>query len=416
MLTPPPVSGENYSMGFTSETRSNYLRGGVTFTSAYSDNVLGGNSSNPVSDISYSVFPTIALDETRSRLHWILSYAPGFTFYQRASSYNQANQTFGTNFQYRLSPHVSISLRDTFQRTSNLFNQPNLDNVISVPGGPQTPNNPIVAPLSDTLTNSGGAEITYQFSRNGMVGVSGSATNLHYLNPAQVPGLYDSSSQSGSAFYNYRISKKHYLGANYQFQNLRSYPNGEASKTQVHGVSVFYTLYISAHLSLSGFGGAQYSDTSATVLPPFVLPESQTWSPTYGGSFGWQGRRMSFAASGSRSISNGGGLSEAVHSTSVSASLRRQLTRTLSAGVSASYGDSQVLNALSLFNTGLNTGGHTISGNASVQRPLGQHFNVQLGYSRVHQSYSNIAAISSNPDTNRESVTISYQFSRPLGR
>jgi len=125
---------------------------------------------------------------------------------------------------------------------------------------------------------------------------------------------------------------------------------------------------------------------------------------------------MSFAASGSRSISNGGGLIGAVHSTSVSASLRRQLTRTLSAGVSASYGDSQVLNAPSLFNTGFNTGGHTISGNASMQRPLGQHFNVQLGYSRVHQSYSNVAAISSNPDTNRESVTISYQFSRPLGR
>ena len=48
---------------------------------------------------------------------------------------------------------------------------------------------------------------------------------------------------------------------------------------------------------------------------------------------------MSFAASGSRTISNGGGLVGAVHSTSGSASLRRQLTRTLSAGVSGSYGD-----------------------------------------------------------------------------
>ena len=34
MATPAPVSGEGYSMGFTSETRSNYLRGGLTFRGA----------------------------------------------------------------------------------------------------------------------------------------------------------------------------------------------------------------------------------------------------------------------------------------------------------------------------------------------------------------------------------------------
>jgi len=416
MLTPPPVSGENYSMGFTSETRSNYLRGGLTFTSVYSDNVLGGISSNPVSDISYSIWPTIALDETRSRLHWTLAFAPGFTFYQRTSSYNQAGQNLATNFQYRLSPHVIVSLRDSFQRSSNVLNQPNLDNVIAVPGGLQAPNNSIIAPLAEVLTNTGNAEITYQFSRNGMIGASGTFTNLHYPNSAQVPGLYDSSSQGGSAFYTYRISKKHYIGASYQFQNLLSYPNGQASKTQVQGVSAFYTLYVSSHLSLSVFGGPQYSDTSATALGPFIAPASQSWSPSYGGSLGWQGRRMSFAASGSRTISNGGGLVGAVHSTSGSASLRRQLTRTLSGGVSGSYGENQVLNGPSLFSTGFSTGGHTISANASVQRQFGQNFNVQLGYARLHQSYGNIGAISAHPDTNMESVTISYHFSRPLGR
>ena len=37
MVTPAPVSGEGYSMGFTSETRSNYLRGGLVFSTAYDD-------------------------------------------------------------------------------------------------------------------------------------------------------------------------------------------------------------------------------------------------------------------------------------------------------------------------------------------------------------------------------------------
>src|ERR1700690_3093269 len=88
MATPAPVSGEAYSMGFTSETRSNYLRGGLVFGSAYDDNVVPGSAGHPVSDVSYSVWPTISLDQTRSRLHWLLTYSPGYTFYQKTSSQN----------------------------------------------------------------------------------------------------------------------------------------------------------------------------------------------------------------------------------------------------------------------------------------------------------------------------------------
>ena len=54
--------------------------------------------------------------------------------------------------------------------------------------------------------------------------------------------------------------------------------------------------------------------------------------------------------------------------------------------------------------------GHTISGNASVQRQIGEHFNVQLQYTRLHQSYSEIAAISSIPDRNVWSFTSRISF------
>src|SRR5271170_5700033 len=126
MMTPPPVSGQIYPLSFASEERSNYLRGGVTFNTAYSDNVLGATSPTPVSDVSYSVWPTIALDETTSRLHTVFTYSPGFTFYQNTSSRNDADQNFGADFQYRLSPHVTLSLRDSLRKSSNVFNQPDL--------------------------------------------------------------------------------------------------------------------------------------------------------------------------------------------------------------------------------------------------------------------------------------------------
>ena len=126
MLTPPPVSGQSYPIVLTSQERSNYLRGGLAFTSAYTDNAVGPVNGHPVSDISYSVWPTVALDETTTRSHLVLTYAPGFTFYQRESSLNQADENASINFQYRLSPHVTFSARDGFQKSSNVFNQPDL--------------------------------------------------------------------------------------------------------------------------------------------------------------------------------------------------------------------------------------------------------------------------------------------------
>ena len=154
----------------------------------------------PVSDVSYSVAPFIALDETTTRLHFILTYAPGFTFYQRDSSRNEADQNASINLQYRLSPHVTFSARDGFQKSSNVFNQPDLGSAGAVSGGTQEANFSVIAPIADRLSNSGNVGITYQFAANGMVGASGTFTNLHYPDQAEVPGLFDSSSQAGSVF------------------------------------------------------------------------------------------------------------------------------------------------------------------------------------------------------------------------
>src|SRR5208283_3273683 len=162
MLTPPPVSGQSYPVAPASQERSNYLRGGVTFSTAYSDNVLGttGSTGAPVSDVSYSVWPTIALDETTTRLHWTLNYAPGFTFYQRTSGRNQADQNASINFQYRLSPHVTFSAVDGFQKTSNVFNQPDLASAGAVSAGAQGGNLSVIDPIADQLQNSGNVAIT----------------------------------------------------------------------------------------------------------------------------------------------------------------------------------------------------------------------------------------------------------------
>ena len=408
MLVPPPVNGEAYPTAVDSEARSNYLRAGLTFNTAYADNVVGGASANPVSDLSYSIWPTIALDQTTSRLHSMLTYSPGFTFYQRTSARNEADQNVALDFQYRLSPHVTASLGDSFQKSSSVFNQPDPLSAGAVPGSGQSSPVAVIAPVADRLNNTANAELTYQFSRNGMIGAAGTFTNLHYPNSAQVPGLLDSSSRGGSAFYSHRLSRKHYIGATYQYSRILAYPVNAQSETQTHTVFLFYTIYLKPTLSLSLSGGPQHFDVAQFPLPAF-----RSWSPVATASMGWQGRHTNFAAGYSRIVTGGGGLLGAFHSNSANASARWQLARTWTVGSAASYA---IYKNVTPFFFLSSPGGHTVSGTVSVQHPISEHLNAELGYTRLHQSYGGIAVISNAPDTNREFISVSYQFARPLGR
>jgi hypothetical protein len=206
----------------------------------------------------------------------------------------------------------------------------------------------------------------------------------------------------------------HYIGATYQYQRLVAYPTLGQSNTQTHAVFFFYTLYVSSHLSLSFFGGPQYSNTVQPPQPPLLLqvPAARAWTPAAGGSLSWQGRLTNVAVSYSHIISGGGGLIGAVKMDSATASIRQQLARRLSGSVSGGYTQNDVLGSA----IAASTNGHTVSGTASLQQELGQHLNVELGYTRLHQVYSGVAVLAATPNTNREFVSVSYQFSRPLGR
>jgi hypothetical protein len=416
MVTPPPVSGQLYPTASVSQERSNYLRGGLLFATTYTDNAVGQVNGHPESDVGYSVAPTLAIDETTSRTHFVMTYAPGFTFYQRFDSRNEADQKALIDFQYRLSPHVTFAAYDSFQKSSSVLNQPDLAWAGAVSGATQGGNFSVIAPVADRLSNSGNVGMTYQFALNEMVGASGTFTNLHYPNQAQVPGLSDSQSQGGSAFYALRISKVNYLGAAYQYQRLQSFPAAVTNETQTQALLLFYTLYPTSRFSISVFGGPQYADSGPQFLSTSSsLPAFQSWNPAAGGSLSWQGHLSNLAVSYAHTISGGGGLSGAVRLDRAKATIVQQLSKTLNASVVGEYAQNDLLTATP--QAGSNgDNGHTLLGIALLQQQFGQHINLQLSYTRLHQSYSNVAAVSSTPDTNQESVSVSYWFSRPLGR
>lgn len=415
MTIPPPVSSQAYPTLVGSEERSNYLAAGLILNAAYDDNLIPGETTTPVGDTSYSFWPTVVLNLKTPRQQRTFTYSPGFTLYQHTSALNAADQSASLNFQYRLTQHMTISLNDSFQKISNVFNQPYPLSGGAISGSSQSSPTGVILPYANQLSNTANIGLSYQFSLNGMIGFSGLATQMRYPNPAEAAGLYNSNSLGGSAFYSHRLSTSQYVGLTYQYLGSQSNPtSGQANPpnaqadVKTNTVSPFYTIYLNPTLSLSVSGGPQHVDASQSLSPSF-----RSWKPSAMASIGWQRSTTNVVASYSRSVTGSMGLPGAFDSSSASASARWQITRTFIVGSQVSY--ATFTNIAPLFSPYF-PGGHTVSGTASLQHSISDRFKAEMGYIRLHQSYSGIATISNAPDSNSEYISITYQFTRALGR
>ena len=408
MMTPPPVSGTDYPTEVGAEVRTNYLRGGLTSTTAYVNNLYAGSGGVAMAETTVSLLATIAYDASTARKQVSFSYSPGFTFYHPSSTLNEVDNALSLNCGYRLTQHATLSGRDSFQDSSSPFSPGNAGGLISGGGNSFTPG--VIPPFAKRLTNSASAELTLQTAPNVMIGGSGSNMMLHFPNPAQTSGLYDSNSRGGTFFYNHRVSRPHYLGASYQYMDMLTDPAGgiPATQTQTHNVSGFYTFYATPELSFSVSGGPQHYRTSLASVPIVA-----SWALSISTSMGWQGTRTSFAANYLQAVTAGGGLVGPYHSRSANGSARWQMARMWTASASAAYAINQSVS------TGLLAGGqngHSISETATLERRFGNRLGVALHYDHIHQSYEQIAAIVANPNSDRETISISWEFQRPLGR
>jgi hypothetical protein len=408
LQAPPPVNGQAYATTFAGASESNYLRGGITFSGGYSTNVLGGT--NPVSDMSYSVWPTIAFDKTTYRMHLEFDYAPGFTVYQHSSSLNQGNQNVAMNLQYHFTPNLSVSLQEGFQKTSNIFDQANPLSSTSVSGSAPTSTTAIIAPAASLMTNTTSVQFRYQISGDAMIGGGGGYSTLYYPSSQQdAGGLYNSRTASGSLFYSTRFREKNYVGVQYQYQNSLSFQSEAPSVlTQSQTIFFFITRYLNPYLSVSVSVGPQHYSAEQ----PGQVPAG-SWQPLTMVSMNWQGERTTLAGSYARTVSGGGGLNGTFHSNDASLFASWRASKNWTTGVSGSYSNYQNLVPFFFLS---NPGGHTLLGTASLQRTLNEHASIQFGYSWAHQSYLGIPTISNNPNTNRAFATLNFTFSRPLQR
>ncbi len=408
MQTPPPISDQPYPTQTGNEVRSNYLSLGAGFSTGYVDNLYPGATAAPLSETFYSINPAVSFDERTGRQQATIAYLSGYTFYHPNSILNFANQSLTALYSYRFTPHVTLVTQYGFTRTSNLYGQPGQVGTNGVSGSLQPSTQGILAPFASQRTNAVNAELTVQTSRTVMVGGSFEDMTLHYLNPAQAAGLSDGSALGGTGFFNRRLGQSQYIGANYQYSRMQSSLLNTNFDLLTHTIEAFYTFYFDKNFSVSVAAGPEHYQMQ---MPQF--PSNGSWTPSAVASLGWQGPTTSFSLSYSRAVGGGGGLIGASTSDIVDAEARWQISRSWATGVGANYANNG--NATQFIPAGFVTG-HSIAGTATIERRLSALLEVQFAYMKIHESYGGIPALAANPDSSSETVYLTWQLRRPLGR
>ncbi len=404
MMTPPPVSLDAYPIVVGVESRSNYLDGGIVFTAAYVDNLLGADTTNPISDETYTFLPTISLDRRTPKQGESLHYSSGFNLHQNTSQLNGVNQNGSADYRFHISPYAVIVLTDTFWQNSNLYNQTNPFAGGGVPSGP--PNSVLIAPYADQLQNISSAGINYQYGKNAMIGGSASYSFSHFSNASNSQGLNDADSAGAGAFYSRRLAPSQYVGATYQFNKFVTHPVD--TYTLTHSVFGFYTHYFTKSFSFSVLAGPEEYDSWS---PAFI--KQGHWIPAGQGSFGWQTLRTNVVASFTHNVSGAPGLIGAYRADMADLSPRFQFSRTWNIGASGNY---SFLNAVNPNSAASGSDGHTVTGGVELEHAITERIAAAAGYQHFHATYANIPAVSSFPDSNRVYFSVNYEIHRPLGR
>ena len=413
MQTPSIASGEVFSTDTLSEQRSNYVTGGLNFSTSYDNNVLGAGASKPVSDFLFIVQPVISVNTSTTRQKFTLTGSPGFTFYQPTSELSQSNLSVSANYQYRMSPHSTVVGRESFTRMSGSFGLPNQLIGATISGSPVA--SPTASPYMQQMSNTTSGGASYQFSPNGMIGAFGGYNRFSLPGQSEASGLSNSSSEGLSTFFSTRFSKSHNVGFNYAFSRSLSAPLvGTSSASSIgtaevltHSFSGFYSFILNANLSATLSAGPQFMVVSQAGSSAKV----NSWGPSVAGTFGWQATRIGLAFGAEHGVFGGAGVFGVFKTTGANAAVHYEISRLSTISVSESY---QIQREATTELLGGSAGGHTLQSGVQIGRSIGERSRVGFGWDRIHQSYAGISSIGPNDD--HVFISISYMLTRPLGR
>jgi AMIN domain-containing protein len=412
----PYGDGEKAKLNFdgVSPTR-NILALGLNAGSSYDDNILGNNQRR-VGDVAFQFGPSLNVRREGQRLSFALSYRPQFRIYRKMSEQNEVDQTLGFDAGYKVSSRLSFRARTSAFSTTGIF-QPN-QNEESLPGlgSPASLNNTVFTPTARQLTWSSRLDASYQAGKHDLVGIFAGRSKLDFHQQLSNAGSIQNTEQKdASLVYQHRLSRHTTVGIDYQYKDIRF---GSDSRTLVHSAFFSYARQVSPSLTLSVFGGPQFSHLNEVIifpLGPFTLrvPVSlPTSNWALGGTLTKQLDKTAFQLTAQHQVSDGGGLLGAVVSSSAGVSARRRLPGRWDAIGSASYANND-----SLDTTSSRGAYQSLTAGVGLGHSLTEKLSVRVGYDFIHQRGTGPSQLFADFDRDLWSVQFFYGFHEiALGR
>jgi AMIN domain-containing protein len=386
----------------------NILLLGLSAGSSYDDNIFGNNK-RPVGDVDFLFGPSLSLRREGRHLNLALSYQPHFRIYRRASEPNAVDQVFGFDAAYQASPRLSFRARASAFYTIGIFQPSQNEPFLPGLGSPSSLNNTLFTPTARQLTWSLRIDSSYQASAHDSVGLFVGQSTLDFRQQVSNAGiLQNMEEKQAGLLYQHRISRHASLGGNYLFEDIRF---GSDSRTLVHSAFFSYAQQVSPSLTISVFGGPQYSrlhDVVSFPLGPFTLhiPIFRAeWSWAIGSTLTERLDKTVFQLNAQHQVSNGGGLVSAVVSTAVGASVRRRLPARWDAIWSAAYAQ----------NSGLEPGFsaseyQSETAGFGLERSLTEKLSLRVAYDFLRQRGTGRSSLFGSFDRDLWSVQLSYRF------
>lgn len=396
----------------------NVFIGSFLASSIFDDNIQYPIS-NRVPGGLYYLGATAALQITRRRIKWNLSYQPSVNLVSQGvlnQSNQRLNQAFGTTLEVDPSQRLSFHLRQDYMDTTDPFQHLGQNAL-----GPQIslldrPNNSAVLPQLKRTSLLSEASVSYRLSRHTTAGVGGTYDVRRY---SDVVGgsssgfpLLNSRSPSTYLYLAHQWSRRQISGVEYRFSRF-DFPDVD-QRTISHSILIFDEVRLSDNNSLTLFVGPQYSQINGQFTPGlfnfhgFVPFHQHTLSPAAGLVYIFSTRRNIFQASYVRQVSAGGGLLPAVRMSSQRVSVERRLTREWTFNLAVALTDNSLLGALQPFRY------RSVDASMGFNRSIRSSILVTIKYRRLRETGNAFFGVLGNH--NQAALSIGYSFTKPLGR
>ncbi len=407
---PAHLGGEAPALAIGTDIESrNILLAGFSLGAAYDNHGLYNSTTKGFSgETRYFVQPSIAFQRTFNTGAWTLSYTPGISYSQDDRNNSQYTNNVAGDGVWRPNARWQIHVRQDYSLTDNPFESVGRVDLLPGLGGALGPNYNGVLPDTKRSSLVSNLDAAYRISEHTAIGVTGGFQKYTYdaTTSSTVPFPYVNSEVfSGSAFLSHQFSRT--VSGGVQFAYTDIYSTGAAvARTQAPAPMLFAKLTPDVHTEITLFAGPEYARTREALVGGPVY--ERNWYPTFGATFAWSGHRTAFDVQAQRRTANGGGVLEAVKSTSAGAAYRVRATRRVLAEVRTNWSDEKGIGVLSggdYFRSLWAGGGPVFE--------LNHLFSLRADIAYVHQDQQGLGAVAGNHMLVQGSLE--YRFHKGLG-